>query len=840
MSEPLNVLIIEDSEADTMLVVYELRFGGFNPIWQRVQTEQELRAALDKSTWDVIISDYRLPGFNAPAALEIVKHSQKDIPFILVSGAIGEVLAVEMMKAGAHDYVMKDNLNRLPEAVRREVRDAQVRAEHKQAQAELENQRIFLRQVFNLVPNSIFVKDTQGRFVTISQAGAAGYGVRVEEIIGKWENQFTNIAREQMEQYLINNQETIQIGQRQIYPSQAIVNKQGELRWYKTIVEPFIDSQGVVQGVIGSATDITDIKQAEAALQHSQKLLQTLASNIPGMIYTFVQHSDGSAAFEYISLGCQDLLELTPEQVLENASLYFAQIHIDDRAGYYVAAKQSAQSLKPLAYEWRLVTPSGKLKWVQVNARPEYRENGDIVWHGVLLDVSERQAALHERKQAQELIIHNALHDPLTGLPNRAFLAERLELAINRTKRLENYGYAVLFLDLDRFKVINDSLGHLAGDEVLISIAQKLKTHLRESDLVARLGGDEFVILLEDISSIDKAIQITERILTDFQTPLILNNSEIVISASIGIVLGTKNYHQASDLLRNADIAMYRAKAQGRSSYKIFDLEMHTQAINQLTLETDLRKAIERQEFMVYYQPIIDIFSERLIGFEALVRWQHPTRGLILPNEFIPLAEETGLIVQIDRWMFYTACQHLANWKAKFASDLLLKININISAQDIRHSSFIEDIDQTLAQTGLAGDSIAIEITESMLIDNICKTIDLLNELKNRKIQISIDDFGSSYSSLNYLHRLPADNLKIDRSFVSQMQEGNRNYQVVSTIIALSNQLGLAVVAEGIETPQQLKWLQQLKCEFGQGYLFSKPLSHETAEALLANKSLCF
>ncbi|BAZ27913.1 multi-sensor hybrid histidine kinase [Cylindrospermum sp. NIES-4074] len=393
MSQPLNVLIVEDSEADAMLVLRELHRGGFNPIWERVQTAQELSVALNRCSWDVILSDYRLPGFNAPAALEIVKQSQKDIPFILISGIIGEVPAVEMMKAGAHDYVMKDNLNRLPEAVRREMRDAQVRAEHKQAQAELENQTIFLRQVFDVVPNSIFVKDTQGRFVTINQAGALAYGVKVEEIIGKRENDLTNVALEQTEHHLVNNQEVMQIGQRQIYPCQAIVNKQGEVRWYKTVVEPFVDTQGGVQGVIGSATDITDIKQAQAALQHSQKLLQTLASNIPGMIYTFVQHSDSSAGFEYVSFGCKDLLELTPEEVLKNASLCFAQIHIDDRAGYYAAAKHSAQTLKPLSHEWRIVTPSGKLKWVQVNARPECRENGDIVWHGVLLDVSERKQA---------------------------------------------------------------------------------------------------------------------------------------------------------------------------------------------------------------------------------------------------------------------------------------------------------------------------------------------------------------------------------------------------------------------------------------------------------------
>ena len=301
-------------------------------------------------------------------------------------------------------------------------------------------------------------------------------------------------------------------------------------------------------------------------------------------------------------------------------------------------------------------------------------------------------------------------------------------------------------------------------------------------------------------------------------------------SFSIGIVLGIKNYHQADDLIRYADIAMYRAKAQKRNSYKFFDAAMHTQALNRLQLETDIRKAFKQEEFIVYYQPIVDILENQLVGFEALIRWQHPTQGLVCPEYFIPVAEEIGLIVSLDSWIFNTACQQLATWKSKFKNRFPLKISINLSTQDLRKASLIEDIERILTQTGLEGDSLCLEITESMLIEDISQTIDLLTQLKARKIQISIDDFGTGYSSLNYLHRLPADNLKIDRSFVTQMQAGNRNYQVVSSIITLSKQLKLTVVAEGIETQQQLQWLQQLGCELGQGYLFSEPLTADEVE----------
>ncbi|WP_071189260.1 EAL domain-containing protein [Trichormus sp. NMC-1] len=700
MSEDLNVLLVEDLETDALLVLHELRRGGFNPIWQRVQTAPELRAALDSRTWDIIISDYRLPGFGAPAALEIAKHIQKDIPFILVSGTIGEVSAVELMKAGVHDYLMKDNLNRLPEAVRRELRDAQVRAERKQAEERL-------HRTLKELSNFKYALD-QSAIVAITDANG---------VITYANDRFCEISQ---------------------YDREELV--------------------GQTHRVINSG-------------YHSQK--------------------------------------------------FFAQMWQTISQGYIWRG------------EIRNRSKDGSFYWVNSTIVPFLDTLGKpFQYLAIRTDITNLYNELRLRKLAEEQLIHNAFHDPLTGLPNRTLLEKRLGLAINRAKRVETYHYAVLFLDLDRFKVINDSLGHLAGDQLLQSIAQMLKTHLRDIDLVARLGGDEFVILLEDIVSIEATIKITERILTDCQTSLMLNGNEMFISTSIGIVFATQNYHQAADLLRDADIAMYRAKAQGRNSYKIFDAQMHTQAVNRLSLETDIRKALEREEFVVYYQPIVDLLGGRLIGFEALVRWLSPTRGFVCPGEFIPIAEETGLIVQIDRWMFYTVCQQLVNWKTNF-THFPLKVSINLSAQDIRQASLIEDIDDTLKKTGLEGNSIVLEITESMLIEDINKTIELLTQLKDRKIQISIDDFGTGYSSLNYLHRLPADHLKIDRSFVSQMEEGNRNYQVVSTIIALSNQLGLAVVAEGIETPQQLQWLQQLGCELGQGYLFSPPLAGQEIETLL-------
>ncbi|WP_254175085.1 bifunctional diguanylate cyclase/phosphodiesterase [Planktothrix pseudagardhii] len=564
--------------------------------------------------------------------------------------------------------------------------------------------------------------------------------------------------------------------------------------------------------------------RAEQALRESEQRYRLLAENINDLVCLH----DQDRRYLYLSPSCESLLGYGYNELIGKDP--YILFHPDDRDRIVEEFRAVILGKNDISITYRIRQKSGNYIWLETLTKPILNEAGKVV------QIQTTSRDVTERILVQERFKYEALHDALTGLPNRNLLMERLKLGINRIRNFEGYRFAVLFLDLDRFKVINDSLGHLVGDQLLIATAHKLQSIVRSIDLVARIGGDEFVILLDEIKDIQEAIRVTERIFKTLTSPLIIEEREIYVSTSIGIVLGTKDYIRDSDLLRDADIAMYRAKNQGKARYEIFDREMHAVAIKRLHLENDLRRAIEQQQFLVYYQPIINLSNHRLIGFEALVRWQHPTRGFISPIEFIPLAEETGLIIMIDSWVLFTACQQLATWKIKFPHYLPLKMSINLSAQDFRKINLIEEIDHILMETGLEGQELTLEITESMLIENINKTIDLLTEIKLRNLEISIDDFGTGYSSLNYLHRFPVDYLKIDSSFVSQMQEENRNYQVVSTIIDLGHHLGLAIVAEGIETGQQMRWLRELGCKFGQGYLFAQPLSAQEIEIKYLHK----
>lgn len=449
------------------------------------------------------------------------------------------------------------------------------------------------------------------------------------------------------------------------------------------------------------------------------------------------------------------------------------------------------------------------------------------------------QREIEERCKVEQQLIYDALYDGLTALPNRTLLMDRIDRALHRTKRNPHHLFAVLFIDLDRFKTINDSLGHLVGDQLLVAIAQLLKKDLRTMDTVARLGGDEFVILLDDIHSLQDATTVGERLQRGLKHPLMLKDRTIVSSASIGIALSSPNYENSSEILRDADIAMYRAKEKGKGRYEIFDEAMYIQALKAVELEHDLRLALKDNQFSLYYQPIFSLENNILSGFEALIRWHHPQHGLISPIEFIPLAEDTGLIVEIGDWVLQTACQRLVTWQQENPAHpdiATLKVNVNVACQQFQKSDFVTKLDQILSDTGLDPACLRLEITERVLIDSALNTQNTLLEIKKRQIKLSIDDFGTGYSSLSYLSRLPIDNLKIDRSFINQINADQESLEIVKTIITLAHNLNMDAIAEGVETVAQAEQLKALGCEYVQGYLFAKPMAEEAITSMLQNE----
>lgn len=456
---------------------------------------------------------------------------------------------------------------------------------------------------------------------------------------------------------------------------------------------------------------------------------------------------------------------------------------------------------------------------------------------GLLLGgiTSERKKTDKALRDSTDRLTYNAFHDSLTGLPNRALFMDRLARAIEHGKRDRDYLFAVLCLDLNQFKVINDSLGHSLGDLLLIAIAQNLAACLRPSDTIARLGGDEFTILLDGLSDISDAIRITERLQAELRLPIPLDGHEVFTAASIGIAFGTTNYDRPEDLLRDADIAMYRAKMRGER-YEIFNASMHERAIVRFQLERELRRAIERQEFLVYFQPIVSLATGRVKGFEALVRWQHPERGILSPANFVLIAEETGLLDRIDRWVMREACRQVQQWSQQMTDEFPLLISVNLANKQFAQPNIVEQIDEILQETGLDAPRLKLEITEEVIMENDESAISKLEQLKGLGIQLSIDDFGIGYSSLSRLHRFPINELKIDRSFISPIGFENSTFEIAETIITLAQKLDLNVTAEGIETAEQLSRLRDLNCPYGQGYFFSRPLNSQAAEALLVTR----
>jgi diguanylate cyclase (GGDEF)-like protein/PAS domain S-box-containing protein len=566
--------------------------------------------------------------------------------------------------------------------------------------------------------------------------------------------------------------------------------------------------------------EIRDRQLAQQLLQESEQRLENILNSLEEVVWSAQLNP---LQLLYLNPAAEKVYGRSTSEFFNNPNLWLEVVHPEDRDRM---AKTTQQMLEQgyLKVEYRILRPDGKVRWLSSRRHVTYDDNGiPKRIDGIIHDIT-------EQKIAQEQLVYEALHDALTGLFNRNLFMERVDNALQRLKRHPETLFAVVFIDLDRFKTINDSLGHQIGDQLIISTARRLESLVRTTDTIARLGGDEFVILLDPIDDINDAIRIAERIAHKLQLPLTLDGRQVFTSASIGIALSGLNYVFGAELLRDADIAMYRAKAKGKACYEIFDKEMYTQAIAQLQLENDLRQAIERQEFLVYYQPIVSTKTANLTGFEALIRWHHPQRGLVSPAEFIPVAEETGLIVPIGEWILTSVCEQIKSWQQQFSSHP--KISVNLSVKQLRDVEFIAKIDRILLKTGIEGRSLQLELTESMLMDKIEVLLEILSQLRSRGIQLSIDDFGTGYSSLSYLHRFPVNYLKVDRSFVKGLSSNVESLKITQSIVELANNLNIAAIAEGVETEEQLVRLRQLGCEYVQGYLFSPPLTVQEATKL--------
>jgi diguanylate cyclase (GGDEF)-like protein/PAS domain S-box-containing protein len=438
-----------------------------------------------------------------------------------------------------------------------------------------------------------------------------------------------------------------------------------------------------------------------------------------------------------------------------------------------------------------------------------------------------------ERKRSEEELTYSAFHDALTGLPNRASLMTQLEGAIAKTQLDSSYLFAVLFLDLDEFKAVNDRLGHTAGDRLLIEVARRLELCLRPSDQIARLGGDEFVICLNNIHSVQDATHIAERIEIALSAPIAWEDQKIFTTASIGIAMGKDSYHNPEELLRDADIAMYAAKKRGEGCYKVFNSDISACIVPKFRLEFELKRALERQEFVLHYQPIIDLRSQRITGFEALLRWNHPDRGLVAPDDFIPLAEETGLIIAIGAWVLCEACSQLKTWQREIALDIPLSMSVNVSSLQLKHPGFLALVEQTLITTQIQASRLTLEITESVMMEESASMGKLLGQLRAQDIQLSLDDFGTGYSSLVALKQFPVSALKLDRSFTQGLGSDPKSLEIVQAVMHLAQKMDMAVIAEGIETTSQQSHLQTLDCFMGQGFLFSAAIDGQAAGYLI-------
>jgi diguanylate cyclase (GGDEF)-like protein/PAS domain S-box-containing protein len=608
----------------------------------------------------------------------------------------------------------------------------------------------------------------------------------------------------------VDERSDLEVEFRVVWPDETV-------RWLATRGKVLVDREGRVSRILGIATDETERKRRDAELRQSEERFRLI---VEGSDQVFFFVTDERLHFEYLSPSVRQVLGYTADELLGRS---IRRLLSDPEEARLLAP--GAQPEHGLPHRVTLLHKEGHAITVELVSTPLEHDGRATGAQGFARDVT-------ERKRMEDKLLHDAFHDALTGLANRALFMDRLHHTASVAERHPGYTFAVLIVDLDHFKRVNDTLGHLVGDQLLVAVARRLERCLRPGDTVTRFGGDEFTILLEDLRDLRDATRVANRILRELSTPFQLGAHEVHTGGSIGVALSSTGYARPEDLLRNADTALYRAKVRGRGGYEAFDRAMHQQALQLLRMESDLQHAIERREMSLAYHPIVSLKSGGIVGFEALLRWKHASRGAIHPADFIPVAEESGVIVELDGWVVEEACRQLQAWTS--AAGPSMHLSVNLSGREFGRPELVERIRQTLRDTGCAAGAFGVELSERALGTDHDAAAGMLHQLREMDVQIRIDNFGTGHSGLTALHRLPIHSLKIDRALVSRIDTDPASQGLVAALVTFAQNLDLTVIAEGVETAAQLHALREMGCDFAQGFYFAEPMPAEAAEELLA------
>jgi diguanylate cyclase (GGDEF)-like protein/PAS domain S-box-containing protein len=798
------ILVVDDDPAIRLIARTVLEQEG-HTVHDAEDGEKAL-SLLETVNPGLILLDVMMPGMDGFSVCEQVRRlpGHKRTPVVMMTGLDDTESIRRAYKSGATDFITKPiNWLILGHHVRYILRAMKALEDLYRAEAKS-------RALLGAIPDSMLRLSGDGR--VIESRGSAFPLVNKAPQCSVYESLPAQLARQLMHHV----RQALETGEIQIFECELPTNGQpceGEIR----IVRSGADE------ALSLIRDITERKRTEKALRASEERYALVSQAANDGLWDW----DLTTNEVHFSVRWKLLLGFGEDEIGSNIEEWLGRIDPRDAEQVKVELNSHIEGLSDhFENEHRLRHKDGSYRWMLTRGIAMRDPAGKA------FRMVGSQTDISARKHAEEQLLHDAFYDALTGLPNRALFMDRLGNSLRRTRRTHDYTCAVLFLDLDRFKVINDSLGHMVGDAVLTEIARRLEKCARPGDTVARLAGDEFVMLFEDIKDLENTKMVAERVQDVFTAPFHSGGSEIFCTASIGIALSSPEDQNAEDVLRDADITMYQAKAHGKACYEVFDPSMRLQAVGLLHMETDLRAAIERGELRLQYQPIVSLDDGRVTGLEALLRWQRPHRELISPLEFIPLAEETGLIIPIGEWVLRTACTQLHRWFGEGVEPL--RMAVNISVVQLKDPGFADMVLRVIRETGVDPMYLDLEITESTLMDRNRTCIETLIKLKKLGIHICLDDFGSGYSSLNYLQSLPIDTLKIDRSFINRLASNREQGRIVETILMLGHNLGIDVIAEGIETDEQKTRLQKINCRSGQGFFFALPMDEEAVKSLLS------